>query len=330
MKISVLIHNLNRASALERCLSSVAKQTYRPLEVVVVEAGSTDDSPAVIQQASRDMDRVGIQSRVALCPPMGVAASRNFAARQASGDLLCFIDNDAAFASFDGLDRMVQLFGGNRSLALVSFQVLKADTDEADPVGWVYRRPLAIWFGREFKTFILNGTGFCARADAFWEAGGFWDHLRYSREEEDLGLALVDKDWELLYSPTVAIRHYPEAKGRMSLAERRSMELRNGILVLWRRLPIPVALVAIGGRVCTMSLTARREGHSVHLLVWAVPQAAKEWRQSHLRRLPVAYKSAWRYAALHLSGGCDETDMQAVKRVDMNNARPHSSEIDGR
>jgi hypothetical protein len=193
MKISVLIHNLNRASALERCLSSVAKQTYRPLEMVILDAGSKDNSPTIIQQALEEMRGAGIETRVVACLQMGVAASRNFAARQASGDLLCFIDNDAAFTSSDGLCHLVKLFAGNPRLGLTSFQVLKADTDEIDPVGWVYRHPLATWSGREFKTFILNGTGFCARAGAFWEAGGFWEHLRYSREEEDLGLALVDK-----------------------------------------------------------------------------------------------------------------------------------------
>lgn len=300
MKVSVLIHNLNRALALERCLSSVANQTYRPLEVVILEAGSTDDSPRVVEEACKGLRRAGIEARVVGCPQTGVAVSRNLAARHASGDLLCFVDNDAAFASPDCLCQAVKLFLGKRRLGLVSFQVLKANTNEFDPWAWVFRRPLAIWSEREFKTFTLNGTGFCARANAFWEAGGFWEHLQYGREEEDLGLALVDKGWDMLYSPAVTIRHYPEPKGRISLAERRFTELRNGILVLWRRIPIPVALLAIAGRICTMALTARRERSSALHLIGAVPQAAEDWRRSHLRRLPVTFKAAWRYAVLHL------------------------------
>jgi glycosyltransferase involved in cell wall biosynthesis len=299
MKLSVLIHNLNRASALERCLFSVAKQTFRPLEVVVLDAGSSDNSPTVIQQACESMRRAGIETKVVPCRQMGVAASRNCAALYASGELLCFIDNDAAFTSSDGLYHLLEVFACNPRLGLISFQVLKADTDEIDPVGWVYRRPLAIWSSREFKTFILNGTGFLVRVNAFWEAGGFWEHLQYSREEEELGLALVDKGWELLYSPAVAVRHYSEPNGRISLAERRFTELRNGILVLWRRVPIPLALFVIGARICSMALMTRRESSSVRLLIGAVPQAVEEWRRSGLRRFPVTFKSAWRYAALH-------------------------------
>src|ERR1035437_9576655 len=136
MKISVLIHNLNRASAVERCLASVAKQVYRPLEVVILDAGSTDNSPAVIKQAREVMRRAGIETQVVRCPQMGVAASRNLAARHASGNLLCFIDNDAAFASSDRLCHLVELFDANPRLGLASFQVLKADTDGLDLVTW--------------------------------------------------------------------------------------------------------------------------------------------------------------------------------------------------
>jgi GT2 family glycosyltransferase len=300
MKISVLVHNLNRALVLRRCLSSLLAQSYRPLEVVISDPGSTDDSPGVIQQARQDMHRAGIGATYVQCPRMGVAASRNFAARHASGDLLCFIDNDAALASSHCLSQVAKLFCRNRRLAVVTFRVLQADTDEVDPFAWVFRRPLETWSGREFKTFTFTGGACCLRTSAFREAGGFWDFLTYGREEEELGLALVDKGWELLYSPAVAIRHYRDPKGRMSLAEQRFGELRNGTLVLWRRVPIPLALLAIAGRICTMALTARREKNSVRRLIGAVPKAAEEWRRSHLRRFPVTFRSAWRYAALHV------------------------------
>ncbi|MDR3413492.1 MAG: glycosyltransferase family 2 protein [Formivibrio sp.] len=300
MKISVLIHNLNRALPLERCLASVAKQVYRPLEVVILEAGSTDNSAGVIERRCQELLNAGIETKVVRCPLMGVAASRNLAARHASGDLLCFLDNDAAFASSDGLCQAEHTFIQNPRLAVISFQVLQADSNKIDLSAWTFRRSLANWSRETFKTFIFTGGACCIRTNAFWEAGGFWDHLRYGREEEDMGLALVDKGWELLYWPAIAIRHYPESRGRMSLAERRFVELRNGLLVSWRRLPIPVAILAIAGRICTMSLAALREKNSVRLLIGAVPKAAAEWRLSHLRRSPVTFKSSWRYAALHL------------------------------
>ena len=37
MKVSILIHNLNRAQILDHCLASVAAQTYRPIEVIILD-----------------------------------------------------------------------------------------------------------------------------------------------------------------------------------------------------------------------------------------------------------------------------------------------------
>ena len=95
--MSVLVHNLNRARSLEICLASIAAQTHRPLELVLLDAGSEDDSHSVISRARATMEGVGIRTRLIRCEKLGVGASRNLAARHARGDLLCFLDNDALF-----------------------------------------------------------------------------------------------------------------------------------------------------------------------------------------------------------------------------------------
>jgi GT2 family glycosyltransferase len=242
LKVSILIHNLNRASALERCLLSIAEQEFRPLEVILLDAGSTDNSLVVIERLSARFAQLHIDFRSVSCPPMGVAASRNFAARFASGDLLCVIDNDACFVGASCIERMVKGFESSPRLAVLSFRVLRGDTQEFDPFSWVFRRNTNHWSHRTFRTFTFAGAGCCLRTSAFREVGGFWEQLKYSREEEDLALALIDRDWQLEYSPEIVIRHYFDSRGRSSIFERRRIELRNGILVLWRRFPWPLAV----------------------------------------------------------------------------------------
>lgn len=300
MKVSILIHNLDRASALEPCLRSVLRQTHRPLEVVVLDAGSTDGSGRIIADASEQLRGAGIGVLHCDCPRMGVASSRNFAARLATGKLLCAIDNDAIFADPDCVVRTVAQFQSHPHLGLVSFRVLKANTTEIDGSAWVFRRSSSEWFDRAFSTFTFAGTGFCVRTSAYWQVGGFWDHLQYSREEEDLGLALIDHGWKLAYSPDTTIRHYSDSRGRSTVADRRYVELRNGILVLWRRLPLPLSLLAIAGRVSTMAAKSvlRREQQLGRLLS-AVPEAVREWRSHRLSRLPITFRGVWRYTVLH-------------------------------
>ena len=49
MKISVCVHNKDRADVLERCLDSILAQSHRPLEAVILDAGSSDGSQGVIE-----------------------------------------------------------------------------------------------------------------------------------------------------------------------------------------------------------------------------------------------------------------------------------------
>ena len=300
-KVSVLVHNLNRGEALRRCLGSIARQSYRPLEVVILDAGSTDDSSDVIREACRAMEEAEIEVCVRVCPRMGVAASRNLAVSLATGDLLCFLDNDATLEADGAVGAMVRRLGGDPRLALVSFRVLDGDSDALDPFAWVFRRNRETWGKRAFRTFVFAGTGFCVRRAAFIEVGGFWDQLQYSREEEDAGFALVARGWRLAYTPDITIRHYRDPHGRSSLRQRRLTELRNGTLVLWRRLPMALALVAIAARVGTMSLRGfLSEERGPFDLLSAIPEAMREWRRGRLQRAPVSLQASWRYLCLHL------------------------------
>lgn len=302
MKASILIHNLNRADDLRRCLASAGRQTYRPLELVLLDAGSIDGSLDVIAEYADALQAAEIEVRFVRCDSMGVAASRNHAARHATGELLTFIDNDACFESYDAIDKVVRAFSADANLAVLAFKALKSEKRCLDLSAWVYRRSPERWAGIPFQTFTFAGCGFCMRADVFASLGGFWSHLQYSREEEELAMGTIHAGWKILYSPDIVVRHFPNPIGRSSLAMRRWTELRNGLLVMWRRLPIPIALAAISARILMMSVKVlmRKQGSLLGLLS-AVKSAMFEWRTSHLQREPISCVSVIRYAALHFS-----------------------------
>ena len=322
-KISVLLHNLNRAAVLRRCLQSVAEQTHRPFEVVILDAGSSDSSLQVIENACSLMKTRGIEAKLVSCPKMGVAASRNFASQYASGDLLYYMDNDATLLGEDVLGTLARIFETEQRLGVVSLRILKADTSEIDETAWVFRRPVKPWAQRSFQTFVFTGGAFCIRAELFRNAGGFWQHLRYGREEEELGLFLIDQGWEILYTALASIRHYSDSTGRTSNAGRRVLILRNGLLVLWRCFPWPIALLTGLARVVTASLRTLNSELTNPLPLWGtIPEAFREWRSNHLCRRPVRYRSAWKYLHLHFRS---QTELQSgVKAHDSKRlANPH-------
>jgi glycosyltransferase involved in cell wall biosynthesis len=89
--ISVVICCYNRARMLPQTLDSVLAQTYRPIEVVVLDDGSTDDTPQVMQ---RYADRVRYHRQA----NQGVAHARTNAGRLATGPLIAFQDDDDLMA----------------------------------------------------------------------------------------------------------------------------------------------------------------------------------------------------------------------------------------
>ena len=79
--VSVLITTYNSAEFLARCLDSVLSQTYGPLEVIVVDNASADETRTILQQTARL--KVILNERNA-----GFAAAQNEAARAAQGTWL--------------------------------------------------------------------------------------------------------------------------------------------------------------------------------------------------------------------------------------------------
>jgi len=92
--VTAIIPTYNRAPMLARALHSIAEQTHRPLEAIVVDDGSDDGTiesiPGHVQTlASRDIELIFLRQAHG-----GPAAARNMAISRAQGSLICFLDSD--------------------------------------------------------------------------------------------------------------------------------------------------------------------------------------------------------------------------------------------
>lgn len=88
--ISVIIPIYNSERYLRRCLSSVSSQTYRDLEIILVDDGSTDTSLPICYEYKRvDKRFIVISQRNA-----GVSSARNKGLKNASGEYVMFLDSD--------------------------------------------------------------------------------------------------------------------------------------------------------------------------------------------------------------------------------------------
>ena len=100
--VSVLINNYNYGRYLRTCIDSALAQTYRTVEVVVVDDGSTDDSVEIIHSYGSAIN--------GLCQANGGQASAfNAGFAAASGAVVCFLDADDFFLP-DKVSCVVELF----------------------------------------------------------------------------------------------------------------------------------------------------------------------------------------------------------------------------
>jgi glycosyltransferase involved in cell wall biosynthesis len=173
--VSVVVPLFNAAPTVARTLRSVTAQTWRDLEIVVVDDGSNDDGPARVLAYAQTDDRV----RLVRQSNGGVARARNRGAAEARGDFLAFVDADDLWAPDKIALQMAAMREGKDEVGLV--YTWSALIDRDDRIYSLEHRPTAE--GRVFRNLcrsniVGNGSSPLIRRAAFDRVGGYDPSLR--------------------------------------------------------------------------------------------------------------------------------------------------------
>ena len=93
--VSIYIPSKNRSTLLKRAIESVLNQDYGNWELVIVDDGSTDETPQLLETYQKDHDKVRFYRND---QSMGIAAARNLAIEQSTGEFVTGLDDDDYFA----------------------------------------------------------------------------------------------------------------------------------------------------------------------------------------------------------------------------------------
>ena len=86
--ISVIVPFYDAEQYLERCLNSLYNQTYKNVEFILIDDGSTDSSKTIIDNISDNRFRIFHNTH------QGLSAARNFGIEEAYGEWIMFVDSD--------------------------------------------------------------------------------------------------------------------------------------------------------------------------------------------------------------------------------------------
>ncbi len=118
--ISILVPVHNAASHLEECLRSIKKQTYRNIEIVVIDDNSTDNSYSILRKLKKTEKRLRIYKNV---KRYGIAVTMNRLLEKAKGTHIAFASTDDIFTK-NKIKRQLEFLDKEKDVVAVGTQCL--------------------------------------------------------------------------------------------------------------------------------------------------------------------------------------------------------------
>lgn len=122
MIISIVVPVFNAEKSLEKCLTSLVKQTFKNIEIIVINDGSQDDSDKIIQKfAKKYPQKIKYVNR----KNMGIGYTRNEAIRLSTGEYIGFVDSDD-YVELDMYEKLYKkIVQENADIAVCNYKIFQ-------------------------------------------------------------------------------------------------------------------------------------------------------------------------------------------------------------
>lgn len=222
-RVSIIVPTRDRADLLSVCVRSVMEKTdYTDFEVVVVDNGSVDAATRALLRELRQTPRI----RVLDYPvPFNFSAIVNHGAREATGDVLCLLNNDTEVIDPSWLTELVSRATQRDAGAVGAMLYYPDDTIQHAGVvlglggvaGHVYTRMgrgapgymARAWVAQNMSA--VTAACLAVRRSVFEEVGGFDEALPVAFNDIDFCLRLLECGYRNVWTPYAELYHYESA-----------------------------------------------------------------------------------------------------------------------
>ena len=180
--ISVIVTHHNRPDLVRKALESVWAQTVKPTEVILIDDSSTPENRENLNSLSAFATILDTPADV------GPGAARNYGARAAKGEWLCFLDDDDLYLP-DKLERQIRYLKSNPTVDALGGGLIMVRSDGRQAIwGGTYTGRLALSDALYYTASMAQAL--MIKRDVFLELCGF-SSVRTCMDDREFGIRLV-------------------------------------------------------------------------------------------------------------------------------------------
>ena len=221
-KVSVVISVYNGETYLKECIDSILNQTYRDFEFIVLNNGSTDHTPKILDRYTDPRLQIIHQGN------LGISRSLNRGINLSQGDLIVRLDADDLSLP-NRLERQVAFMDQNPNVVLCGsrFQEMLGDKISSQKVPFIekdatIRKTLSCFNPFAHSTIIF-------RKKTFLEAGGYNDRFKYS-QDYDLWMRMLKQGHAGMLKDELSIIRLTQHSFSNQYNRKQKLE---GLLIRW-------------------------------------------------------------------------------------------------
>lgn len=153
VRVSVVMPAYNAEKTIRMAIDSVLSQTFRNLELIVVDDCSKDATASVVKAYMEQDDRVRLYSNPQNC---GVSLTRKYGVEKARGEWIAFLDSDDAWKA-NKLEKQMALAEENQDAKLIFTGSSFMDA-EGEPIHWIMHAPKTIGYRTLLKQNLVSNS----------------------------------------------------------------------------------------------------------------------------------------------------------------------------
>ncbi len=188
LKFSIILPIYNVEKYLPKCVESILSQTFTDYEIILVDDGSTDNSPAICDKFAKEHSNIKVIHK----ENGGQSEARNLGADTANGEYIIFIDSDDFIIKNDFLEKINKKTQNNADLIFYKYQKYFDDTRTFENCRFDYKDAMEkSTYSQKIKSLVEN--------DSFY--GMAWikaikkETITKSNIQFDVNLVCEDMDW---------------------------------------------------------------------------------------------------------------------------------------